>query len=847
MTDALAQYKAKRNFSLTSEPAATHADRADGAPLAFVIQKHWASHLHYDLRLELDGTLKSWAVPKGPSYDSHDKRMAVQVEDHPLAYASFEGRIAAHQYGAGEVIIWDRGRWTPLGDPRAGLATGNLKFELHGHKMQGKWALIRMKGKDEHKPVWLLMKEKDEFVRPAAAYSVVDALPDSVASLPVAAAATDAAQAASAPPAGAVESSLPAHCKPQLATLVEQAPANGADWVFEIKFDGYRMLARVEGGSIKLITRNGNDWTDRMPALRAELARMQLPDGWYDGEIVVHDAHGKPDFGLLQAAFDGSGSARLLYVLFDVPYLHGHDLRACTLVQRRAALHNVLDHLPSAVVRFSEEFGNDPQALLAAACRLGLEGVIGKRRDGPYVQRRSADWIKLKCGKRQQFVIGGYTDPHGARVGLGALLLGTYDADGVLQYAGNVGSGFSRALLTQLKDKLAAWATADSPFPAGAVAGRQPHWVKPILVCEVSFAEWTSGGAVRHAVFHGLREAKPATALVREKAQPVENGVSNKASKKVNRKVSSKVPTTATTLPAGLVISHAERVIDAQSGATKGELLDYYAQVGKLMMAQLRQRPVALVRAPAGVGGALFFQKHADVARLPGVRQLPQELDPDHPPMLEIAEAGGLLAAAQWNVVEFHSQNALAVHYDTPDRMVFDLDPGAGVAWPTMQEAGQLIKAFLEQLGLTAFVKTSGGKGLHVVVPLRPHAGWDDIKHFSRQIVQHMAQTLPQRFALKSGPDNRVGKIFIDYLRNGRGATTAAAWSLRTRPGLGVSVPIGWDELAQVRAGDQWNIRNVQARLVTGNAPWADYGRSACTVKRLTAAMAQLGLKAARQ
>ncbi len=840
MTDALKAYKAKRDFKITSEPEGSEAPGQTDA-LRFVIQKHWASRLHYDFRLELDGTMKSWAVPKGPSYDSHDKRMAVQVEDHPISYADFEGSIPEHQYGAGKVIIWDKGTWEPQDDARKGYADGNLKFVLHGHKLHGKWALIRMKDKGEKQHPWLLIKEKDEYVRPAGEFSVVDEMPDSVKGLKEAHHAAPEPAPAGGPPPGAVAASLPEKFAPELATLVEQAPGDPEDWVFEIKFDGYRMLARVENGKVKLITRNANDWTAKMRPLQQELERMQLPDGWYDGEIVVHDDTGKPDFGLLQMAFDGKDNARILYFMFDVPYLHGHDLRGCALVDRRAALHNVLSHLQSDIVRFSEEFGNDPEELVVAACRMGLEGVIGKRRDSRYVQRRSPDWIKLKCGKRQEFVIGGYTDPQGSRVGIGALLLGTHDKDGVLQYAGNVGTGFNSQVLLQLKEKLSKLETDVSPFPPRAVAGRKHHWVKPELIAEISFAEWTRDGSVRHAVFHGLREDKPASKITKEVPQKVETDVSSKA--KSNKPAASGEPAGPVgKLPADFKVSNGDRVIDAQSGATKLDMVRYYALVGELMMEQLHDRPVSLVRAPAGVGGELFFQKHADIAKLPGVAQLPQALDPEHPPMLTIASATGLLSAAQWNVVEFHSQNAVGKHYETPDRMVFDLDPGEGVHWPTIIEAAQLMKAFLEELGLVPFLKTSGGKGLHVVVPIKPHYGWDTVKDFSQLIVGHMADTLPDRFAFKSGPRNRVGKIFIDYLRNGRGATTAAAWSARTRPGLGISVPLAWEELEHVKGGDQWNIKNAHTRLDQGNAPWAAYKKSA---KSLVGAMKMLGFEAA--
>jgi len=834
MADALKVYKSKRNFSITSEPA--EGGQAAAGALTFVIQKHWASRLHYDFRLELDGTMKSWAVPKGPSYDTHDKRMAVHVEDHPISYASFEGTIPEKQYGAGKVIIWDKGTWEPLDDPRKGYQSGNLKFEMHGHKMHGKWVLVRMKGKGEKQEPWLLIKEKDDYARPSAEFSVVDEMPDSVSELPapkpaVKKAATAPARRAAnkAMPAEALKAELPATLAPQLATLVDKPPSSPQAWIFEIKFDGYRLLTRVEGKNVQLFTRNGHDWTHRLEALHQQLLKMKLPDGWYDGEIVVHDEGGRPNFGLLQLAFDGSNTAAIVYFLFDIPYFKGYDMRDVPLEARRAILQAVLEKSGSDAVRFSEQFAADPQHLVEAACKLGLEGVIGKRRDARYVTRRSSEWIKLKCAQRQEFVIGGYTDPQGARPGIGSLLLGTYDKDGVLQYAGSVGSGFNEATLRELKARLSELDTGQSPFPPKAVTGRKPHWVKPTLIAEVSFAEWTKSGSIRHPVFHGLRSDKPARRITREVALQVEA---------VEQPEPAVAP--AGKLPDDFKVTHGERLVDPLSGVTKIELVRYYALVGTLMTEHLKGRPVSLVRAPAGVGGELFFQKHADVRKLPGVRQMDSALDPGHPAMLEIAGTQGILSAAQWNVIEFHTQNAVGKTYQTPNRMVFDLDPGSGVEWPAMQEAAQLMHAFLDELGLPSFLKTSGGKGLHVVVPLKPSLGWDTVKDFSQAIVRHLASTLPERFAFKSGPRNRVGKIFIDYLRNGQGATTACAWSARARPGLGISVPLGWDELLTVKAGDQWNVRNAHTRLDKGNAPWAAYARSA---RSLSAAMKQLGFK----
>lgn len=843
MSDALKVYQSKRNFAITSEPSEGGTPSPDAR--AFVIQKHWASRLHYDLRLELDGTMKSWAVPKGPSYDNHDKRMAVQVEDHPISYNTFEGTIPDKQYGAGKVIIWDKGTWEPLGDPAKDYEAGNLKFEMHGHKMHGKWVLVRMKGKGEKQAPWLLIKEKDDFVRPASEFSVVDEMPDSVKELklpkPKKTAATKPAAKKTAVkkvakpkpgamPAEAVKAALPATFAPELATLVDAPPADPSEWIFELKFDGYRMLARVEGGEVALITRNNNDWTAKLKPLQKALIDMQLPDGWYDGEIVVHDQTGKPDFGLLQLAFDGSNTADIVYFIFDAPYFDGHDLRDVPLESRRALLDPLFKKMCTDQVRFSAEFGNDPTELVTAACKIGLEGVIGKKRTSRYVSRRSPEWIKLKCGQRQEFVIAGYTDPQGSRTGIGALLLGTYDKDGVLQYAGNVGSGFNHTSLHDLKEKLSAIETDVSPFPPRAVAGRKHHWVKPVLVAEVSFSEWTSAGAVRHPVFQGLRIDKAAKGISRELPQHLEDAVSTDEPKAAS-----------SNLPANFKVTHGERVIDQQSGATKLDVIRYYALVGNLMMEHLKGRPVSLVRAPAGVGGELFFQKHAEIGKLPGIKQMAADLDPEHPPMLEVGSVQGILSAAQWNVIEFHTQNAVGRAYEKPNRMVFDLDPGEGVDWKMIQEAAQLMQAFLRDLGLNAFLKTSGGKGLHVVVPIKGTLGWDVVKDFSQAVVQHMAATLPDRFSVKSGARNRVGKIFIDYLRNGRGSTTACAWSARTRPGLGISVPVTWEELGGLKAGDQWNIRNVQERLDQGNTPWEGYATAA---KTLTAAMKQLGFKA---
>ncbi len=830
--DPLRVFKAKRDFALTPEP--TEGGRSGADQLTFVVQKHWASGLHYDFRLELDGVLKSWAVPKGPSFDPKVKRMAVEVEDHPLSYAAFEGLIPAKQYGAGKVIVWDAGTWTPLQDPHQAYKDGNLKFELRGHKLHGKWVLVRMKGKGEKQRPWLLIKEKDSFARAAAEYSVVDELSGSVQALgppsrsaPPAGRGHGVASAAGLPP-DAVPAALPSTLAPQLATLVAGPPPDPATWLYEIKFDGYRMLVRSDASGASLFTRNGHDWTSRLPSLRSAFEDLKLPPGWYDGEIVVPDDAGVPDFGALQQSFDLQRTDEVVLYLFDLPYVAGHDLRNVPLDARRAVLKRLLAASTSEHIRFSEEFDAAPESVLASACRTGLEGVIAKRRSATYRSSRSADWIKLKCSLRQEFVIGGYTSPQGARSGFGALLLGVHDAQGRLQYAGSVGTGFSQRTLKDIKKALVARSQSRSPFPANVKIEGKSHWVTPTLVAEVAFGEWTRAGRIRHAVFRGLRTDKDANAIVRETPQrlPDAKGSPGTLANKPHA------------LSSRLQITNPQRVIDASTGITKVELIRYYDLVGDLMIKHLKGRPVSLLRAPAGVGGALFFQKHAQTEKLPGIRQLDPALLVGSPPMLEVAGKRGLLSAAQWNVIEFHTLNTGAVSFERPDRMVFDLDPGEGVTWTQVQEAAQLMHAFLAELGLTTFLKTSGGKGLHIVVPVRRLHDWDTVKGFSQAVVLHVARTIPQRFVARSGPKNRVGKIFIDYLRNGLGATTVCAWSARARPGLGISVPVAWGELPSLRGGDHWSVKTIHERLDTGNDPWNGYARAA---RGLTSAMAALG------
>jgi bifunctional non-homologous end joining protein LigD len=864
MVDTLTKYRQKRNFDVTSEPA--RGGKPNAAARAFVIQKHWASRLHYDFRLELDGAMKSWAVPKGPSYDPSIKRMAVQVEDHPIAYNQFEGEIPKGQYGAGKVIIWDEGTWQPVGDPRKGYREGHLKFDLMGAKMQGRWALVRLHGKEnERQPPWLLIKDRDEFARPDREFSVVDEMPDSVVplrakrkkALAQAAAKATSDTAAAAPERAATKAvkkaaagqtggehqlpgvarALPATLKPQLATLVDGVPPNAADWTYEVKFDGYRVLARMDDEGVRLYTRNGNDWSAKMPHLVKALGKLKVPGTWIDGEIVVLADNGAPSFQALQNAFEGDRTGNIVFYAFDLPFVAGRDLREEPLTVRRALLEQLLKAASDGPVRFSAAFDAPPKDLVASACKMGLEGIIAKRRNASYVSRRADTWLKIKCARRQEFVIVGYTDPAGSRVGFGALLVAVHDDAGNLRYAGKVGTGFDTRGLNDLAKKLKAIEVKERPLTQQAGMPRQAHWIKPELVAEVSFGEWTSSGHIRHSVFRGLRTDKPARAIEREAPVPVkaiaatDAGAGDDASPAAEKaKVKAMQTTTRATKekkdspPKGKTarLSHPDRVIDPSTGLTKLDLARYYGLVAPLLLEHLKDRPVSLVRAPGGIQKPLFFQKHLEAA-IPGVESLPQRLDPEHPSLLEVPTDRAIMSAAQMNVVEFHTWNAVKTAIDTPDRMLFDLDPGDGVKWATVQQAAGLVQVLLREIGLQCWLKTSGGKGLHVVVPLRKQYGWDTIKDFSQAIVQHLASTLPQIFVAKSGPKNRIGKIFADYLRNGFGATTVAAWSARARPGLGISVPITWDELPEIKGGAQWTIANAQTRLDAGNDPWADY------------------------
>ncbi|HEY6528869.1 MAG TPA: DNA ligase D [Cellvibrionaceae bacterium] len=920
MKQKISDYTKKRNFNITSEPSEEKRPPSSGTAqaLRFVVQKHDARNLHYDFRLELDGTLKSWAIPKGPSLDPKNKRLAVHVEDHPISYAKFEGAIPQGQYGGGDVIVWDEGIWQPHSNPRKAYTEGKLKFTLVGEKLTGDWTLVktRLRGNSD-KEQWLLIKEQDAVARPETEFNLIEQRPESVITgelLPVdktqsintqtkkkATTALKSTQEKESikstlpknstpphqstsvknkpkPPAKKsrqdASTSIPATLSPTLATLAA-APPEG-NWLYEIKFDGYRILARVLKGDVSLFTRTGKDWTQRLPLQAAAIKALGLKDSWLDGEVVVLNEKGLPSFQALQNAFDNSKSDDIVFYLFDAPFLNGVDMRAETVQVRKTALKraltNKLKTTDSGPLRYSAEIDGDAESILHSACALSLEGVIGKRIDSTYSSRRSTDWIKLKCRLRQEFVIIGYTAPKGSRAGFGAILLGIQnEPDGELVYAGKVGTGFNTKQLNDIFAKMHALESKIAPITKKNIGMRAAdvYWVKPILVCEVEFAEWTAESVLRQAAFISLRDDKPARMIIREQAVSPKTITANLTTKqdmanrgiteypeknprKNTKKLSANQNSTSSTASsnsedeiAGVAISHPDRLLDTESGSTKMDVVTFYQQVAQVILPHLSQRPVSLLRAPEGISGEQFFQKHTENRAIPYITQLDAALDPGHAPLMQIDTVQALIGCAQLNTLELHTWGAKSSAIEAPDRFILDLDPDPALPWRSVVEATSLTLCVLDELKLQAFLKTTGGKGMHIIVPLTPDAGWDYVKAFSKAISEFMTKQIPERFVAKMGPKNRVGKIFTDYLRNTRGASTVCAYSARARPGLTVSVPISRKELESIKQSNYWTIHNIHTRLEKLKTnPWEGYtGEHYDKVQKITKAMwKKLGL-----
>ncbi|SAL45640.1 ATP dependent DNA ligase [Caballeronia sordidicola] len=616
----------------------------------------------------------------------------------------------------------------------------------------------------------------------------------------------------------------PSLVEPQLGTLVNRPPTDG-EWSYEIKFDGYRILARIDAGDVQLFTRNGHDWSDRMPKLCAALKALPVDNVWLDGEAVVLDAAGMPNFNALQNAFDRRSTAEIVLFFFDLLYLNGTDLREQSLRARRALLAELLGEVHTDALRYSEDFAQDPDSLVTSACKMKLEGIIGKRADAPYRSGRSTDWVKLKCKLRQEFVVAGFTRLRGANTGIRALLLGVYEMDGTLRFAGTAQQNLRPSQIAALEKKAKTLVRKTSACynPPAPEKDRDYVWLEPRLVAELSFLEWTPNGEVRHPMFHGMRDDKPAAAVTEEPVVDVANGEPVEAQTGSTRVQPGRRNNVTLS---GQKISNADRVIDPVTGMKKIDLVRYYDEIAEWALPYLQDRPVSLVRAPDGIAGELFFQKHEERMRIPGITKLPVALHPKHPSLLAVDVPEALIGLAQMNVIELHTWNAVQPDLQHPDRFVLDLDPDPSLSWKMMTEAAQLAKVLLDEVGLKSFIKTSGGKGYHIVIPLTRRQSWDEVKTFSQGVARHMAQVMPDRFSAVLGPKNRVGKIFIDYLRNSKGASTVAAFSARARSGMGVSMPIAWEELPEIEAADQWTIHSaIKRQRILGADPWQGYAR----------------------
>lgn len=831
---SLLTYRNKRNFSRTPEPSgATAPKRKRARAITFVIQKHDASRLHYDFRLELDGVLKSWAVPKGPSLDPSRKALAVQVEDHPLDYGEFEGVIPEGQYGGGTVLLWDRGTWDPIDDPHEGLKKGKLHFTLHGEKLHGEWALIRIayrKGGD--KPNWLLMKIKDKY---AGRTDILEDQPNSVKSdrsiEDIADESdevwnSDRSQSNGKHPGKskaakfAKSDPLPADIRPQLATWIA-SPPEGKDWLHEVKFDGYRMLCHVQGDDVRLITRGGNDWTHRFKRIAEELAELNLKGAIIDGEVVVLDSEGRSHFQSLQNAKRHQEKVETVLYAFDLLFHDGRDIREQPLTQRKARLQEILADLPAkSHLKYSEHIQGNGPAVVESACKMALEGIISKRADSRYVSGRTQSWLKSKCGYRQEFVIVGYSDPKGSRKGLGALLLGYHDKDGKLRYAGRVGTGFDERTLNDLAARLKSHARksprVDGNLPAKERRGA--HWVEPMLVAEVKFNGWTGDGVLRQAAYMGLRSDKKPSQIVREEALP-----NLQAS---HRKPTMKIPDKTKSSPVNddVRLTSPDKILFPEEKLTKADLANYYRQAAEWMLPHLIDRPLVLLRCPEGRRKQCFFQRNY----MPSLPEAIHAVNVGEGRKKEthtmVKDLAGLISLVQIGALEIHTWGSTAKSIEKPDRLVFDLDPDEKLPWKRLVEAATELADLLRSIKLRPLVKLTGGKGIHLVVPLKPTVEWDQVKPFCKTLADELAKRRPEHYTTNMRKVERKGRIFIDYLRNGRGASAVAPYSVRAREGAPVSMPITWNELNKSSSGADFTLKKALQHLKKRRRdPWASF------------------------
>jgi bifunctional non-homologous end joining protein LigD len=830
--DPLERYNAKRDFAKTAEPAGT---LAPGNGNRFMVQKHDASRLHWDFRIEVDGVLKSWAVTRGPSLDPNEKRLAVRTEDHPLSYADFEGTIPKGEYGGGTVMLWDDGTWAPVaGKSAKDIDKGHLHFVLNGERMKGEWLLIRLKPRGKEKAEnWLLRKIDD------ADAGATDALVETaLTSVKTGRTMAEIAEGAKPHAVSTGKTKAPARARkkpaartgkmpefraPQLCTLVDAVPA-GSGWLHEVKYDGYRALVAVANGTAKVFTRSGLDWTDKFPGIAEAAATLDVGDALLDGEIVAFK-DGRPDFSTLKDAISAGGE--MSFFAFDLLDVDGEDLSRLPNIDRKARLQPLLAGA-DARLQYSEHIVGSGEQLFETMCREGFEGVVSKRADAPYRGRRTADWLKIKCIRRQEFVIVGWL-PSEKKRGFRSLLLGLNGPDGLI-YAGKVGTGFNAALHEELTGKLAAIERKTATVTAPRAMVRGAHWVAPKLVAEVAFTETTPDGVLRHPSFIGLREDKPASEVVAEVAAHIDpspakaGGGSEDAGEAVPRSGRKTLPAepgpspgktkvekgSAPTPEIHVTVSSRERQIFPESDVTKGDLADYYAQVSPIMLPWAGNRPISLVRCPQGRGKACFFQKHDAGSFGDHVHQVPiLEKDGSTENYLYVDDADGLVACVQMGTIEFHGWGSSVATLEQPDRMVFDLDPDEDLGFEIVRKAAEDLKEHLAEIGLVSFAMLSGGKGVHVVVPLTPKAEWPAVKDFADRFSRALAANEPERFVATMSKAKRKGRIFIDWLRNQRGATAVMPYVARARAGAPVSAPVSWAELRDITHANQWGVRDA--------------------------------------
>lgn len=825
--DRLAEYAKRRDFTRTKEPPPAKrrlgrrsASRSGRAPLGFFVQKHDARRLHYDLRLEWEGVLLSWAVTRGPSPDPSQKRLAVRTEDHPLSYAEFEGTIPKKEYGGGTVMLWDRGTWEPgdgTGDVDEALAKGKLRFIAHGERVRGGWVLVRMRRRPKEKREnWLLIKERDDEANDDAE-ALTEHYTKSIAterSMPQIAfeeggggkSSKRAARRKSGTKKAAKKRSpkrgkRPPFEQPQLATLTDEVPA-GSNWVHEMKFDGYRCLVAIGGGEAVCYTRSGLDWTEKFREAAGALSGLDCESALLDGEIVASAPNGGSQFSALQAALSEGRPTE--YYAFDLLHLDGKDLRSLPLIERKEALRGLLDSLPAAApVHYSVHVQGHGRQVFEEMCRNGKEGIIAKKADAPYSGRRTRAWLKIKCKNRQEFVIGGYKPSDKRGRPFSSLLLGAFEGDEFV-YRGKVGTGYSEAVMYDIAEKLKKLRRKSSPFDrASDAAARKAVWVSPRLVAEIDYSEMTEGGHIRHGSFIGLREDKQPTEVTMEKASNPPQAIGNELH--------------------GVRLTNADRILYREQGVTKADLVRYYDAIAKRMLPLMERHALSLVRCPKGTGEKCFFQKHASDGFPDALKEVPiRESSGKEEDYLYVDGVAGLVAGVQMGTLEFHIWGSKIDKLEKPDRVVFDLDPDEELDFEVVKLASMVVRDRLETLGLETLPLVTGGKGVHVVAPLRRSADWARIKAFTKGFAATMAEAHPEVFTATMSKSRRHGKIFLDWLRNERGSTAIAPYSTRAKTGAPVAMPVSWKELQELEAANSFGLEEAVRRLARPD-PWSAY------------------------